>query len=129
MAQDAIVGGDISGDVFEDASNPLTVSGTLTVSDPDIGESVFAEQIATAGLYGSFSLSVAGDWTYTADNSQTAIQSLNDGETLTDSFTAVTADGTEQDVTISIDGTNDAPVLSLETGDGASAGLTETEGA
>ncbi|MEO3480048.1 FG-GAP-like repeat-containing protein [Phaeobacter sp. CAU 1743] len=129
MVQNAIVGGDISGDVFEDASNPLTISGTLTVSDPDAGESVFAEQIATAGLYGSFTLSVAGDWNYTADNSQTAIQSLDDGETLTDSFTAVTADGTEQDVTISIGGTNDAPVLSLETGDGASANLTETEGA
>ncbi len=40
------------------------------------------------------------------------MQALNGTATLTDSFTALTADGTEQVVTITIDGANDAAVIS-----------------
>ena len=39
------------------------------------------------------------------------VQALNAGATLTDSFTASTADGTAQVVTITIDGANDAAVI------------------
>ena len=50
-------------------------------------------------------------WTYTLDNSNAAVQALNVGETLTDTFTAITVDGTPQLVTITINGTNDAAVI------------------
>src|SRR5262249_34317984 len=54
----------------------------------------------------------AGNWTYTANNNQTAIQKLGAGQSITDSFTAVSSDGTaNQAVTVTIFGTNDAPVL------------------
>ena len=41
----------------------------------------------------------AGVWTYTLDNSNAAVQALNVGGTLTDSFTVTTVDGTAQVVT------------------------------
>ena len=40
------------------------------------------------------------------------MQALNVGQTLTDTFTATTVDGTEQLVTITINGRNDAAVIS-----------------
>ena len=61
--------------------------------------------------YGSYTLTAAGVWTYTLDNSNAAVQALNVGGTLTDTFTATTVDGTAQLVTITINGTNDAAVI------------------
>src|SRR5207237_818091 len=62
--------------------------------------------------YGSFTLDAAGNWTYTADDSQTAIQQLGAGQSITDSFTAVSIHGTaSQLVTVTIHGTNDVPVI------------------
>ncbi len=40
------------------------------------------------------------------------VQALNGGGTLTDTFTVTTADGTAQVVTVTINGTNDAAVIS-----------------
>src|SRR6185295_18427900 len=53
----------------------------------------------------------AGAWAYTLNNSNAAVQALNVGQTLTDTFTATTIDGTSQVVTITIDGANDAAVI------------------
>src|SRR2546428_4419090 len=54
------------------------------------------------------SLDAAGNWSYTAADSQTAIQQLGAGQSLTDSFTAVSSDGTaSQLVTRSIDRTTE----------------------
>ena len=50
-------------------------------------------------------------WTYTLDNSNPAVQALNVGQTLTDTFTVTTVDGTAQLVTITINGANDAAVI------------------
>ncbi|MEL4245318.1 VCBS domain-containing protein, partial [Shewanella xiamenensis] len=64
--------------------------------------------------YGSFSLDQAGHWTYVSDNSQTAIQQLKAGETLTDSLTVQSVGGTTHTVTVTITGSNDAPVLTAQ---------------
>ena len=62
--------------------------------------------------YGTFTLDAAGNWTYTANDSQAAIQQLGAGQSITDSFTAVSSDGTaSQLVTVTINGTNDVPVI------------------
>ena len=50
-------------------------------------------------------------WTYTLDNSNAAVQALNVGQTLTDTFTVTTVDGTAQLVTVTINGANDAAVI------------------
>ena len=57
-----------------------------------------------------FTITAAGVWTYTLDNTNAAVQALAVGGTLTDTFTVATIDGTEQVVTITITGANDAPV-------------------
>ena len=70
-----------------------------------------ATATASAGGYGSYTLTAAGVWTYTLDNSNATVQALNAGQTLTDSFTVTTVDGTAQLVTITINGANDAAVI------------------
>ena len=42
---------------------------------------------ASVNGYGTYALTAAGVWTYTLDNSNAAVQALNAGATLTDSFT------------------------------------------
>ena len=89
-------------------------SGALTISDVDQGQSTFTAQARQRGSngYGTFTLDATGNWTYTADDSQTAIQQLGAGQSITDSFTAVSCDGTaSQLVTVTIHGTNDVPVI------------------
>ena len=64
-----------------------------------------------------------GVWTYTLDDNNAAVQALNGAATLTDSFTALTADGTSQTVTITIHAQNDAAVITgTATGDVTEAG-------
>ena len=114
----AVISGDTTGSVTEDATTPnLTSSGTLAATDADTGEEVFVAQASVAGAngYGTFTLGTNGAWTYTANTSQTAIQSLAKDATLTDSFTAATADGTTQEVTVTITGINDTAVISGDT--------------
>ncbi|MDQ0027475.1 VCBS repeat-containing protein [Variovorax paradoxus] len=110
-----VIGGAASGAVSEDASTPnLSTGGGLTIADVDAGQSNFAPQASTAGSsgYGSFTLAADGNWIYAADNSQSAIQQLGAGESISDSFTAVSSDGTaSQVVTVTITGTNDVPVI------------------
>src|SRR5207245_6514520 len=45
---------------------------------------------------GSFTMTAGGVWTYTLDNSNAAVQALNVGGTLTDTFTVTSIDGTAQ---------------------------------
>ncbi|WP_414930074.1 VCBS domain-containing protein [Variovorax sp. Root434] len=101
-----VIGGVASGAVTEDASAPnLSTGGALTIADVDAGQSSFAAQASTGGSngYGSFTLAADGSWSYTADNSQAAIQQLATGQTISDSFTAVSSDGTaSQVVTVTI---------------------------
>src|SRR5262249_30834590 len=62
--------------------------------------------------FGTFTLAANGAWTYTANNSQAAIQQLGAGQSLTDSFTAIaSASCTDQVVTVIIHGTNEEPEI------------------
>jgi VCBS repeat-containing protein len=101
----AVITGDIAGTVTEDGT--LVASGTLTVTDIDSDATVVA-QTGTAGTYGTFSITEAGAWTYTLDNDLPAVQALAAGASLTETFPVATADGTTQDVTITIEGVDEA---------------------
>jgi hypothetical protein len=57
-------------------------------------------------------MTAAGVWTYTLDNTNSAVQALNVGGTLTDTFTVTTIDGTARLVTVTITGSNDAAIIS-----------------
>ena len=109
----ARISGAATGAVVEDEA--LTASGQLAVSDVDTGEAVFSAATAD-GAYGTFSVDEAGHWTYNlTDGENPAVQSLGDGDSLTETFTVQTADGTSQTVTVSINGTNDAAQISGDT--------------
>ena len=49
--------------------------------------------------YGPFTIDASGNWTYTLDDSNAAVQALNVGDTLHDTFTVTTTDGTATDRT------------------------------
>ncbi|TPN94158.1 VCBS domain-containing protein, partial [Mesorhizobium sp. B1-1-5] len=129
----AVISGTSSGTVVEaggvanaDAGTP-TASGTLTDTDVDNTPNSFtavAAGAATDNGYGTFEMTAGGVWTYTLDNTKAAVQALNVGDHLTDTFTVTTIDGTQQQVTVTINGANDAAVLSS-----ASVNLTESNAA
>ena len=107
-----------TGSVTEDVGvvgGNIVTGGTLTISDADSGEASFTAQ-TTAGTYGNFTIAANGAWTYVASNTNPAIQGLGAGDTLTETFTVTSADGTTSSVVVTINGTNDAAVISAGTG-------------
>src|SRR5205823_2628521 len=86
----------------------LTTGGTLTVSDVD-NPLTFVPQTNVAGTNGTFSIAANGAWTYTANS---AFDNLHVAQPVSDSFTVAAADGTTTTVQVTINGTNDAAVLS-----------------
>ncbi|MCB1431674.1 MAG: VCBS domain-containing protein, partial [Alphaproteobacteria bacterium] len=99
----ATITGDTSGTIGEDDTSAVT--GTLAVADPDTGE---AHTVAASGTttYGTYSIDADGHWSYVLDNA--AVQSLDDGETASDSFVVTSKDGTaSQTVTITVAGADD----------------------
>ncbi len=95
----------------------LTASGQVTVTDADHDATAAFSGNAT-GTYGSFVVDPAtGQWTYTLDNANHQDLSANDH--LTETFTVTVTDdqGAHHDavVTVTVNGTNDAPVISSGT--------------
>lgn len=107
----ATITGDTTGALTEDADVSVA-HGTLKVTDADHGESAFRAAANLKGSYGDFSFNAgSGEWSYTLDNTATAVQALSAGEKQTDSLTVVTADGTQQVLSVTITGSNDAPLI------------------
>ncbi|MDE0862898.1 MAG: VCBS domain-containing protein [Rubripirellula sp.] len=109
-------GGDSTGSVTEDASPTLTTTGALTIVDVDTGESFVSTTVSSTGTLGNLTTSPTGDWNFDVDSTLDAIQALTDGDTLQDTFTVTSFDGSQtQEVTIMIHGTNDDPEANDET--------------
>lgn len=114
-ADDAsVISGTFAGAVTEgdvgDAA--VTATGSITITDADADDApTFSDVASTAGdnAYGSFVLS-SGTWTYTLDES--AVQDLDDGDTVTDTITFTASDSSTQQITVTITGTDDASVVS-----------------
>ncbi|MDP1611155.1 MAG: retention module-containing protein, partial [Sulfuritalea sp.] len=102
-----------SGAVTEDTATPtLSASGTLIVTDADQGQSAInigAGITASVGALGSISISAVGAWTYSVANAD--VQYLGLGETKIETFTVKSVDGTAHSITVTINGSEDAPVL------------------
>ena len=105
------ISGDTTNTIAEDTA---TVTGTVNATDVDAGESSFAAE-TISGTYGSLSIAEDGSYTYTLDNTDSAVQALGVGDSLTDTITVTTADGTTQDITLTVKGTNDGPVANVDT--------------
>ncbi|WP_171039343.1 retention module-containing protein [Pseudomonas nitroreducens] len=106
----AVITGQTSGSADE-TNAPVTIDGKLNISDVDSPAS-FQVQTGTAGDYGKFSVAADGSWTYVTNE---AFNALKDGEHQTESFKVLAADGTSTTVTVTLIGTNDAPVASADT--------------
>jgi VCBS repeat-containing protein len=104
-------------DVSEDAVVQATGNVLTNDSDKDTGDTI---QIANAGLlqgaYGSLELAVDGSYTYTLNNTSTAVQGLGQGVQVTDSFSytvtdvhAIGALTSQANLVVTVTGSNDGP--------------------
>src|SRR5204863_137730 len=87
-------------------------------SDTDIETLTTTLVSSGTGTYGSLVLGTNGAYTYTLNNGNGAVQGLDDGETLTDTFTYAASDGTtatNTTLTSTIFGTNDGPRVEADT--------------
>src|SRR5262245_45827579 len=102
----ATITGTATGGILEDDINPVT--GKLTVTDADAGESFANPRSNVSSKYGTWSIDKDGNWNYLVDNNNNTVQALPAGATLTDTFTVQSQDlGTSKTVTITITGVND----------------------
>ena len=98
----AVVSGTTAGSVVEaggvNNGTPGTpaATGDLNSTDVDNLNDAWTAVGAATASYGTYALTAAGLWVYALDNSNTAVQALNVGQTLTDTFTATTVDGPAQ---------------------------------
>ncbi|MBB3454353.1 T1SS-143 domain-containing protein [Rhizobium sp. BK313] len=120
----AVISGDVAKSVTEagGVSNGMvgvpTANGTLSATDVDSDHS-FTAQSNVATSYGHFTIGADGQWNYMLDNSNASVQALNStgsNTTLHDLITVSTTDGTQQQIDITINGANDAPTFTGDTG-------------
>ncbi|WP_036997818.1 VCBS domain-containing protein [Pseudomonas chlororaphis] len=119
----SFVSGNDVGSVREDTV--LSVSGQFSSADIDHDASASWSIAGTdTGTYGSIAVDSSGQWTYTlangTDGVASAVQSLKEGESHDEVFSVQVSDGLggvdTQLVTVTVTGSNDAPVLSFATG-------------
>lgn len=117
----AVFTGDDTGSVFEDGV--LVTSGTLVVTDVDHDETGFQAPGDLSGDHGTFTFnSGTGGWDYTLDNLDAAVQALNTGDTLTETLTVMSFDGTSHDIVVTINGEDEGGLPPTGGGDGDEGG-------
>ncbi|NRB23115.1 retention module-containing protein, partial [Shewanella sp.] len=134
IIDDSPSGTDDSNNVSEDGDPSIT--GNVLLNDTQGADSAVVSQVSnsngatiavsdTTGISGSFGLlqiSADGNYTYQLDNSLDHIQALAEGEQVTEIFTYQLTDGDGDSVlvtlSITITGTNDAPVVVVIDPDG-----------
>src|SRR3989338_1152652 len=94
--------------VLTETNEVLSTEGSLSISDVD-SPATFVARKNVAGEIGTFSIDAAGAWTYVT---KSALDRISEGKSVSDSFTVASADGTKTTVLVTINGTNDAAVLS-----------------
>ncbi|MEZ8158700.1 VCBS domain-containing protein, partial [Vibrio splendidus] len=98
---------------FGNTTNQLSSGGTLQVIDPDHDQAGFIAQTITTAEGGRFNINAQGHWSYDIDNDK--VQRLGAGESFQQTFTVESIDGSaKKDITVTVHGTNDAPVASSE---------------
>ena len=102
----ATIGGTTTGSTSKGSTNSVT--GNLTITDPDPGQAVFKTPASLVGTYGSFTFNAStGAWTYLVDNFKAATQALSSGQVVYDSLMVTSSDGTAtQDIRITVNGSS-----------------------
>ncbi|MEX0336146.1 VCBS domain-containing protein [Vibrio tubiashii] len=111
------ISGDTNASLSED--DVLTQTKQLIGQDVDSGDTVTFGAKSLNGTYGLFIIDATGEWSYTIYNDEPHLQALAKDEVVTESFTVFATDGlgteVSQVVTVSVTGSNDAPILSGDT--------------
>ena len=124
-----------TGAINEDATAALT--GNVKTNDSLVATITSVSQGGTSGTvgqallgtYGRLTLNADGSYTYVIDNDKASVQALKAGQTVTEvfSYTGANTDATQDgsaNLTITITGTNDAPVAVADTATAIEAGGT-----
>lgn len=113
----ATITGTSTGEVTEDfdgnQDGVIAASGKLDIVDVDPYEAAFVAG-SVSGNYGVLDISADGNWLYTLNNDHITVQSLNDGEMISDSMTVRSIDGSKQTITVTIIGA-DEPGINTNT--------------
>ncbi len=91
-----------------------TASGTLGVHDPDFGESVFQANADLHGFFGTGTIDAEGHWTYTPNPDHPSLIKLEDGQSLNDVISVITADGTRFDIIVQVQSSSSEAVVSSQ---------------
>ncbi|TNC95241.1 MAG: hypothetical protein FD121_1427 [Gallionellaceae bacterium] len=104
--------------VQEDLS--ITATGNVLMNDSDVDQGTVLS-VANAGVFvgqfGQLTLQSDGSYTYALDNASLSVQSLAQGQVVTETFAYQATDGitsTPSILTVSITGTNDATVTTVD---------------
>lgn len=105
------------GNVLQDiihSSAPMGLFADVADNDPDLEPITVTSAGTYAGIYGTLVIAADGSYTYTLDEDRAAVNALDTGQTLVDSFAYTISDGTlsvSSSLSITIFGTNDAPMI------------------
>jgi len=104
----AVISGTSSASLTE-TNAVLTATGELSATDIDSATTFVARtNVAGSNGYGRFNIGTNGVWDYATT---TAYNEFAGGLTYSESIVVATADGTQQTISVTIAGTNDAPVV------------------
>ncbi len=95
--------------VANGTAGAATATGDLDATDVDSSATSRWQQRLAATA--RFSIDAAGAWSYTLDDDNADVQALNTGGGAARAVTVTTADGTQQVIDITINGANDAAVI------------------
>ncbi|CAK3910603.1 Tandem-95 repeat protein [Vibrio crassostreae] len=95
---------------IDETDKAVTTSGTLTSTDVDNPDNAFTPD-SISGTKGDLTIDANGHWTFTANN---AFNQLNVGDKVEETFTVSSIDGTTSTIKVTINGTNDAPVINAQ---------------
>ena len=113
------------------AASQLDASGNAVTSDVNEPDNAALLDMFAATLQPIDATALEGTITWNFDSSNEAFNYLAHGEKLVLTYTLTATDSQNatdtQDVTVTITGTNDVPVITLDQGDSDSANLTETD--
>ncbi|MFN7626228.1 MAG: beta strand repeat-containing protein, partial [Pirellula sp.] len=114
----------LTNDTDVDSGDTKTVSG---VASGAVGSASSNVGTVVVGSYGSITITSAGAYTYTVDNSNATVQALRStGNTLTDVFTYTMQDtvglASTSQITVTVQGANDAPVAFADTATAVESG-------
>ena len=108
-----------TGSVVEDAV--LQATGNVLANDTDVdnGDTLSVTTVGSfQGAFGTLVMNANGSYTYSLNNSSSAVQSLGQGEQVADVFSYAVSDGsgaqtnsTQSTLTITVTGSNDGPVI------------------